>query len=112
MNSHWTAKKTARNATPLSADSSQSRPGPKRRSSTSMAAAGATSSNGNGAGTMCVSGLKTGASLGVAGKSWRVQPMTREIAMYAAAAAVAGHRRRAARPAATRTSGKTPPANW
>ena len=46
-----------------------------------MTTAGTTSRIGKGGGTMCVSGLKTGASLGVAGNSCRIQIITSEIAM-------------------------------
>ena len=59
---------------------------------------------------MWVTGLKTGASLGVAGASCRIQIVRSEKAMYTPAAVVAGQGRRTARPTATRSSGKTPAA--
>ena len=61
---------------------------------------------------MCVTGLNTGASLGVAGKSWSTQIITSEIARYAAAAAVAAHLSRAARATASSTNGNAAPATW
>ena len=78
--------------------------------SRSTASAGTTRSNGNGGGTIRVTGLNTGASFGVAGKSCNTQIITSEIAMYAAAAAVTPHGRRDARATATRVMGSAAPA--
>ena len=78
--------------------------------SRSTATAGTTRRSGNGGATMWVTGLNTGASFGVAGKSCSTQIITSEIAMYAAAALVAGHWSRQARAVATRIRGNAPAA--
>src|SRR5207248_2558448 len=72
---------TAANPTPSSAASRQSRPGPTRCITRSIAQPSGTSSSGNGGGTMCVTGLNTGASFGVAGNSCSTQIITSENAM-------------------------------
>ena len=107
MKNHCVNKKTSKNVSPTSTESSQSRPEPPRRITRSIASAGTTSSSGKGGGTMLVTGLNTGASFGVAGASCRIQIIRSEISMYTAAAVVAGQRRRAARAPATSSKGNT-----
>src|SRR5262245_46851120 len=75
------------------------------RVSRSMPIAGKISSSGNGNGTMCVTGLKIGASLGCAGNNVRTQSMIQTSAIYTVAIRVAGHETRAAHDIATKRAG-------
>ena len=71
------------------------------QSTRSIPTAGTISSTGNAGGTMCVTGLKIGASFGCAGKSGRIHVIKHWTASETAAAFVAGHAIRPAIPSVT-----------
>ncbi len=79
---------------------------PVRRNNRSIPSAGKISSTGKLGGTMCVTGLKTGASFGFAGNNGRIQIIRHIMPRYTSVARVAGQLVRPARLTVMRRKGK------